>query len=227
MKTLVMDLDGTLIDSIPDVCIALNFALASVGYNSLKVELVKTMVGGGARQLVEKALSYVKGDPGLVDDLCEVFKSHYSSHPVKQTTIYPGVVETLERLVLADYKLGICTNKPEATTFPVIEALNLTQFFPVVVCGDSRPYKKPDARHVFDVIDALDSQPEDAVFIGDSETDVAGAKNAGVPIVVVSYGYSQTPASDIGADQIIHTFTELPGAISEIEHYIKSLKILK
>lgn len=213
MKSLILDLDGTLIDSVPDVCIALNHALAGKGYRSTTPDQIKTMVGGGARVLVEKAIEAVGGNADHVDVVSQDFKDYYSAHPVDQTVIYPGVVETLEKLAADGYKLGICTNKPEATTFPVLDALNLSRFFPVVLCGDTRPYRKPDKCHVLDVIDGLEGNRKDAVFIGDSETDVAAAKNAEIPIILVTYGYLQDPLIKRNADRVIISFGELTSTL--------------
>jgi phosphoglycolate phosphatase len=217
MSTLIMDLDGTLIDSLPDVCVALNFALHSEGYAALAPGTVRRLVGGGARPLVAEALAEVGGDPAVTDLLTERFKSHYRANPVTHTVIYPGVIETLETLVATNAKLGICTNKPEATTHPVMQALDLNRFFPVLICGDSLPYKKPDRRHVLDVIHKLGGSVQSAIFVGDSETDILAARNAGIPVIAVSYGYTQTPVSELEADHVIDHFSNLTDAITLLQ----------
>jgi len=217
MKTLIMDLDGTLIDSLPDVCVALNFALQSQGYSRLEITSVRRLVGGGARPLVEGAIAEVGGNSFQADTITDLFISHYRANPTSHTTVYPGVIETLNQLVQSDYKLGICTNKPESTTFPVMEALDLKRFFPALRCGDSQPYKKPDARHVFDVINQLGGSADHAVFVGDSETDIQAARNAKIPVVAVSYGYTQKPISELAADLIIDKFVDLPEALGQLD----------
>ena len=214
--TVIMDLDGTLVDSVPDVTLALNAALAAQGLAGLATDDVKGMVGGGARVLVERALASVGGDAALCDTVMQGFIDGYREAPAAASRLYPGAIEAIEALRARGCKLGICTNKPEATTFPVLRAFELERYFPVIVCGDSLPYRKPDRRHLLHVIAALDARPENSVYVGDSGTDVAAAHNAAIPVVLVSHGYTTTPVQALGADAVIEHFDDLLPALETL-----------
>jgi len=214
MPTLIMDLDGTLIDSVPDVCASLNRALHSKDIAPLTPEQVSKMVGHGAWFMIEQAIKASTTETTIdIDAMRDLFLSEYSARPVENTVIFPGVLDVLDTFKSQGALLGICTNKPEKTTYPVLDALGLRDYFPAIVCGDTLPYSKPDSRHVHKVIDMLGTDAASAVFVGDSETDVAAARNAGLPIVLVSYGYTLAPPEDLGADVLIDHFSDLPEAL--------------
>jgi len=217
MHTLIMDLDGTLIDSIPDVCASLNRALESEGLPPLAPAQVRKMVGHGARAMIEHAIRESGAENDVdVDSLRDLFLTEYSARPVDSTVVYPGVIDVLDKFKANGDLLGICTNKPEKTAFPVLHALGLYDYFPAIICGDTLPYSKPDSRHVHTVIDQLGGDAATAVFVGDSETDVAAARNAGLPVVLVSYGYTLSPPADLGADVLIDRFSDLPGILNTL-----------
>jgi phosphoglycolate phosphatase len=111
--------------------------------------------------------------------------------------------------------MGICTNKPRATTEPVLEALDLGKYFQAVCCGDV-PHRKPDPRHVFETLEAINSTTESAVFVGDSETDMAAARNARIPVIAVSFGYRNCTAEELDSDVLIHGYHDFMGALDEI-----------
>ena len=217
-EALVFDLDGTLIDSAPDVCASVNRVLKAKGRRELMLDEAKDMIGWGGRVLMEKALA-ATGDPGSedeIDDTLRAFLKSYADHPAELTTVFPGAVEALEAFHAADINLGICTNKPTATTSPVLKALGLDGYFDVVSCGDAVPHKKPDGRHVLHVVEALGAAIETAAMIGDSENDIAAAIDAGVKSVAVTFGYAHAPLEDIGADALIDCFEDLPRALRQI-----------
>ena len=217
MHTLIMDLDGTLIDSVPDVCASLNRALHSEGISPLRPEQVSKLVGHDAWYMIEQAVHVGGGDRVIdIDAMRDLFLREYSAHPVENTVIYPGVLEVLDTFKSQEALLGICTNKPEKTTYPVLDALGLDGYFPAIVCGDTLPYSKPDSRHVHKVIEMLGADAASAVFVGDSETDIAAARNAELPIVLVSYGYTLSPPEELGADILIDHFSDLPEALSTL-----------
>ena len=217
-EALVFDLDGTLIDSAPDVCASVNRVLKAKGRRELMLDEAKDMIGWGGRVLMEKALS-ATGEPGSedeIDDTLRAFLESYAEHPAENTVVSPGAVEALETFKAAGVKMGICTNKPTATTSPVLKALGLDGYFDVVSCGDAAPHKKPDGRHVLLVVEQLGATVDTAAMIGDSENDIHAAVDAGIRSVCVTFGYAHVPLEDIGADALIDRFEDLPRALRQI-----------
>ena len=217
-EALIFDLDGTLIDSAPDVRACVNRVLTGMGRRNLTLDETKDMVGWGGRVLVEKALA-LTGEAGTEDGIdmgLQGFLSTYAEHPAEHSVIFPGVIKTLEALKADGVKLGICTNKPTATTPPVLEAMGLDGFFDVVSCGDAVPHKKPDGRHVGLVVEQLGATRATTAMVGDSENDISAAINAGVKSVCVTFGYAHVPLEDMGADALIDHFDELAPALRRI-----------
>jgi len=222
MKTLIFDLDGTLIDSVPDISASLNRAFTGEGLAPIAIERVKVLISLGARAMVEQAARESGCGPNTnFDDLRDLFLSEYKARPIENTVVYPGVFDVLDKLKADGVLLGICTNKPKKTASTVIPALGLDGYFSATLYSDSQPYKKPDPRHVHDVIDLLGGDAAEAVFIGDSEIDLAAAHNADLPIVLVSYGYSLAPPHELEADVLINHFSDLPNALDEISQQQK------
>ena len=217
-QALIFDLDGTLIDSAPDVRASINRVLAGMGRRELTLEESKDMVGWGGRVLAEKALAKTgeAGTPEDIDRALDGFLTTYANHPADNTVVFPGVIEALENLKAAGVRMGICTNKPTATTPPVLEALGLAQYFDVVSCGDAVPHKKPDGRHVHLVVEELGASVETVVMIGDSENDISAAIDAGVRSIAVTFGYAHMPPDELGADALIDHFNDLPRALADI-----------
>jgi len=215
---LIFDLDGTLIDSAPDVCAAINRALAGHGRRRITLAEAKALIGQGARVLSERALALTgrSGAPDEIESLVEEFIASYTERPVEHTVVYPGAREALRGFRAAGLRLAICTNKPKATTTPVMATLGLDGFFDVVSCGDQVPHRKPDARHVLGVIEELGTMPATTAMIGDSENDIAAARAAGVLSVAVTFGYAHLPYPELGADALIDRFEELPEALRMI-----------
>jgi len=217
-RAIVFDLDGTLIDSVPDVRNALNRTLASEGRRPLTPAEVQGLVGEGARVMFEKAWA-ATGDAladGAFDVLFDRYAGFYLAHPADETVIYPGVVEVLEGFAADGVTLGICTNKPQVLSVAVLEALGLDGLFAAVIGGDATEHRKPDARHVLETLAPMGADAGDAAYVGDSAIDVAAARNADIPVVVVSWGYRHVPATELGADAVIDHFSELPSVLSNI-----------
>lgn len=170
------------------------------------------MIGDGAAKLVERGFTATGGLPAPLPALVERFLAIYEPRIAETSCPFPGVVTTLERLREAGLRLGVCTNKPDEATRRLLEALDLTRFFTAVSGGDV-PARKPDARHLLGVVTQLNSTPARSLMIGDSMNDVASARNAGVAVVVVSFGYTITPAAQLGADALIDRFEALPGLL--------------
>ena len=217
LRSLVLDLDGTLIDSVPAVAAAVNVVLAENGRETLAVDAVKAMVGRGALATIEEALDATGGRiDGEAEDLMDRYLEAYLDDPAASTLVYPNVVEILSAMQTDGIRLGICTNKPEATCFPVLEAFDLKKFFPTVICGDTLEFRKPDPRHVFHTLDVMGARRDDATFIGDSEADIEAANNANLPSILVSFGYCHVPFENLKTDAVIDHFDELDDCLNNI-----------
>ncbi|MBL6933745.1 MAG: phosphoglycolate phosphatase [Rhodospirillales bacterium] len=218
-SALLFDLDGTIIDSAPDVCASVNRVLETMDRPSISVEDTKMLVGFGARTLVEKTLE-MTGQPGSekdVDFLLSGFLESYRRNPSEHTVLFPGARAALDRFVASNMRLGICTNKPTATCFPVLEALDLGRYFDTVICGDTLEFRKPDPRHVFHTLDDMQVTVDEAAFIGDSEADIEAANSAGMPSVLVTFGYCHVPLDSLDANALIDHFDELDEALEGIK----------
>lgn len=217
-RAVVFDLDGTLVDTAPDLCGALNWVLERMDRPQVAVEDVRHMVGEGARKLIERALAASGPAPSAeeVDAHVVHFLDHYRRHLSAHSVPFPGVEATLDALTDSGAQIGICTNKPEALAVRLMDDLGLGRRFPVILGGDSLPVKKPDPGHLVGTIKRMGAVLENTVFVGDSHIDVAAARGAGVPVVAVSFGYSLVDAAELGADTVIHAFPELLDALDRL-----------
>ncbi len=217
-ESVIFDLDGTLVDTAPDLTAALNAVLTRAGRKGVPLDEVRHVVGRGARVLIERAMaeSGPPPDAAAVSDMVRHFLEHYDGNIAATSAPFPGAEAVARRLAARGHRLGICTNKPEALSLKLMDALGLRELFPVILGADSRPYRKPDPRHLLDTIAALGGHKESAVLVGDSETDVATARAANVRVIVVSFGYTETPARDLGADIVIDHFDALERALQTL-----------
>lgn len=217
-RTLVLDLDGTLVDTAPDLMAALNHVLTQEGYEPLPLEDAKGMIGAGARALLERGLAAVGAgaDRAQVDSLFEVFLDYYTHHIADAGRPYPGVVEAMDRFAAEGWKLAVCTNKLEGLSRQLLDELGILGRFAAVGGGDSFDVKKPDPNHLFQTIALAGGAPDYAVMVGDSETDIATAKAAKVPVIAVDFGYTTEPVSTFEPDRIISDFSELYDAVAEL-----------
>ncbi len=215
---IIFDLDGTLAETVGDLCAATNHALSSIGRPALAAAEVRDFIGQGLRQLIARGLAHTGG--GLaeaeLDELLERAFAFYADNLSHHSTPFAQVPEVLGGLRRAGHALAVCTNKPMRFTTPLLEDLGLDGFFSVVMGGDSLAVRKPDPGHLLAVVEALGEVPANAIMVGDSQTDVSAAKSAGIPVVAVSFGYSQVPPAELGADALIDHFSELPAAIARI-----------
>jgi phosphoglycolate phosphatase len=210
-NVLIFDLDGTLIDSAPDLHRSLNAVLAEQGRAPVALADIRAMVGDGAAKLVERGFADTGNvvESAALPELVQRFLLHYSAGRHALTAVFPGVAETLALLQERGCRLGVCTNKPYGPTMEILALLGLTGFFGAVTGGDSLPVRKPDPGHLLGTLDLLGAAAEHAVMIGDSANDVAVARAAGVPALVVRYGYTRTPVEELGADAIIERFDDI------------------
>jgi phosphoglycolate phosphatase len=214
----VFDLDGTLVDSAPDLQAHVNSLLEELGRPGLELNDVRLLVGDGARTLLRRGLEATGGVPAGVDlDLLYArFLERYTACPADNSTVHGGVVEVLQRLGTEGLRLGVCTNKAQAPTDRLLAALGLERFFAAIVGGDAVPAKKPDPGHLHAVLERLGAAPARSVMVGDSEHDVLAARSLGVPSVLVSFGYTPVPARALGADWVIDHFADLPAALASL-----------
>ena len=213
-RTILFDLDGTLVDTAPDLAGAMNCVLAHFGRPAVSVAAVRDMVGHGARATIAKGLDLTGGgDMAMVEAGVPLFLEYYEAHIADSSAPWPGVEQALDALAAAGCRLGICTNKPTALSRALISALGWEGRFGANVGGDVLAVRKPDPAHVLEALTLLGGQAGDAAFVGDSIVDVSAARNAGLPVVAVSFGYSDRPAAELGADVLIDHFDHLLPAL--------------
>ena len=205
----VFDLDGTLIDSAPDMHRAVNLMLADMGCPPLSLPEIRTMVGDGASALIARALAARQGVTADPTKALAQFLEHYEENPTACTPTFPGVPETLERLQAIGLTLAICTNKPTRLTHMILERLGINRFFVRVIAGDTLPFRKPDPRALIEVLNVFGTPPAAAIMVGDSEVDAATAHAANVPFVLMTYGYHRGPIDGISSIATLDHFAEL------------------
>jgi phosphoglycolate phosphatase len=211
-RTVAFDLDGTLADTAPDIAAALNRMLVALRRQALAEDTIRSLVGHGARSLVERALTATGGAPeALIDRGLPLYLDFYAQDVCSGTLPYPGVERALDALAAADVSLAVCTNKVEGLTRQLLAALGWTERFVAVVGGDTLLTRKPDPAMLHEAI-ALAGGGR-AAYVGDSMTDADTARAAAVPFVAVSFGFSDVPAAAFGADAVIDHFDELVPAL--------------
>lgn len=212
MDVAIFDLDGTLVDTAPDIIDALNRTLSDLGLTPVDEATGRSFIGGGARKLVADGMAKSGGRNASEDEIDAAyarFIGYYTENFAVRSTLYPGVREALNTLAETGLSMGVCTNKPHDLSLDVLDAFGLHKYFRAVVGGDALPERKPAAGHLLETARRTAPEFQRAIMIGDSPTDVAAARNAGVPVVVVNYGYTVTPAEDLGADAVIADMREL------------------
>jgi len=209
----MFDLDGTLIDSAPDLAAAVNAMLAGYGAEPLSTMEVRRMIGDGVAMLVARALAARDCRPAAAADAERTFMRHYESAATSLTTVFPGVARALQALRAANIALAVCTNKPARIATDILDGLGLAGYFAQVLGGDSLPFRKPDPRVLQALLDAFAVGPESSLLVGDSEVDAATAGAAGVPFVLMKHGYRRGPAEEIACRAALGNFDELPALV--------------
>lgn len=205
--SVIFDLDGTLIDSLPDIHAAVNRLLASEGHAPMMQAEVQSYVGDGAPTLIRRVMTARGMDMARHADLAARMVADYTARACEETTVYPHVAEALTTLRTDGCGLGICTNKPESATRAVLSELGLGGFFDVIVAGDTLPERKPDPTPLLHAARLLGAP--DAVFVGDSEVDARTADAAALPFVLFTKGYLRVPRHEVAPVAEFSDYREL------------------
>ncbi|HFU74034.1 MAG TPA: phosphoglycolate phosphatase [Helicobacteraceae bacterium] len=220
-ELIIFDLDGTLVDSAPDLALALNLMLEQLGRKTYPQEVIRTWVGNGAQTLVKRALSgsaIVRGDldSELVETSLAVFLDFYTQNLCVETKTYPNVVTTLQTLKNRGYKLAIVTNKPYSFVQPLLDGLEMGTLFEFILGGDSLAKKKPDPLPLLHTCEKLEISPSKAVMVGDSKNDMVAANLAEIESIGVSYGYNyDEPISAYFPDVVVDDFGVITQLLGE------------
>jgi phosphoglycolate phosphatase len=219
MRAIVFDLDGTLVETAPDLHLVLEEVMGELGSRAPPLPAVRAMVGDGARALLSRALTAEGIEVGAdeLDRLYTRFLERYTAEPCRASHVFDDVTEVLGRLAASGWRLGVCTNKPQAPTERLLEILGLDRHFAAVVGGDLLPVRKPDPRHLGEVFTRLGGAPERGLMVGDSRNDLEAARALSVPCILVSFGYTAVPAGELGADVTIDRFADLPAAVARLD----------
>ncbi len=217
-RTLVFDLDGTLVESAVDLMEARNLGFAGEGIAPAPVEAARRLLGKGGRALIKRGFALAERtlDDEKLEILFAKFLAHYNAHIADHTVFYPGVVAFLDRCRALGWPLAVCTNKLEASSKLLLGKLGALDRFGFVCGQDTFGVGKPDPRPLVETIRAVGGEVSRAVMIGDSSTDIETARAAGVPIVCVDFGYSDPPVASFGPDRLISHFGALYEAIESL-----------
>lgn len=210
--TIVFDLDGTLVDSAPDLHRALNTVLAGLLLPDVPLSQVRQHVGLGARRLIERTTQAFERplSEEELDDLTNKYVETYAHDIASLTTIFPGVIDTLDWLARSGAQMSVCTNKRTILSRRLLDALNLSRYFVDVIGADAVANRKPHGEHFLAALEATDGKVSASVMIGDSAADVGSARDAGAPVAVVDFGYTDTAPALLGADAVFSHYSELP-----------------
>jgi phosphoglycolate phosphatase len=214
----VFDLDGTLVDSAPDLVATLNLVLSRIGLPAIPYTEARNMVGGGARKLIERALA-AQGESlpaAELDLLARDFVAHYAAHIADLSRPFAGLEPALDRLVQSGCRLAVCTNKLEWLARRLLGAFDLIQRFVVICGGDTFGLQKPDPELLRKTITQAGAAADRAIMVGDSINDIAMARAAGVPVIGVEYGYTDTPVVQLSPDRVITCLADVPDTVFDL-----------
>jgi phosphoglycolate phosphatase len=216
--TLVFDLDGTLAETAPDIMGTLNYLLAREGLEPLPVSRARELVGAGARALLQRGFA-VSGRPLPEDKLEALFNDflpHYLDHIADLSFLYEGVEAALDRLAGREFQLAVCTNKPEPHSHALLKRLGVHERFAAIAGRETFPFCKPDPRHILETVKKAGGDAARAIMVGDSRADVDAARAAGIPVIGVTFGYTDTPMAQLAPDRIIEHFDALEAAVDSL-----------
>ena len=217
-STVVFDLDGTIVESLPDLAATLNVILSREGVPCLPQDSIRALVGQGARALLIRGFEAagVRLSPDRADALFRDFIAYYSAHVADRSFVFPGVEAALDRLAAGGAKLAICTNKRTDLAVALLRAVGLADRFAAIVGPDLAPAAKPDGRHVLKAVSLAGGDHRRAIMVGDSRADADAARAAGLPVILVTFGYTDIPVHDLSPDVLITHFDDLPQACEQL-----------
>jgi phosphoglycolate phosphatase len=214
-RAVLFDLDGTLLDTAPDIAAAVDRALLDLGLPAPGLARVRGWVGNGAGVLLGRALRDAGADAALQERALALFLRHYAAEFTARSQAYPGTVTALQTLAARGLRLAVCTNKPTAFVQPLLGHFGIARHFTLSLGADDLPQKKPHPAPLLHIAAAFGLPPAQCLMVGDSVNDVAAARAAGMPVAAVSYGYNHGgPIADTGPDVVIDSLAELPDLIA-------------
>jgi phosphoglycolate phosphatase len=218
VKTIVFDLDGTLIDTAPDLINTLNVVFAREGLKPVPYEIGRNLIGGGARRMIVRGIE-AEGrtiSPPELDRLFADFIVYYSEHVADRSRPFAGLTDALDALAGDGYRFAVCTNKLERLSVLLLNELKLAGRFAAICGQDTFGIQKPDPEVLRRTLESAGGDPRQAIMVGDSETDIRTARAAGIPVIAVDFGYSERPVTELEPDWIISHFSQLPAAVAAI-----------
>ena len=215
---IVFDLDGTLVDTAPDLIDTLNIVLAGEGLPPVPYATARNAIGGGARRMIERALQAEGRQVPMpeLDRLLAHFLEHYAAHIVDRSRPFPHAVAALDRLAGCGYRLAVCTNKRENLSVKLLDALGLSARFAAICGQDTFGVQKPDPAILHGTIKRAGGSAECAIMVGDSATDIETARSAKIPVVAVDFGYTEIPVMRLNPDRIVSSYAALPAAVFDL-----------
>ncbi|MEL6299467.1 MAG: HAD family hydrolase [Pseudomonadota bacterium] len=216
--TIVFDLDGTLIDTAPDLIGTAQALLSQRGLAPVPENLLRPEISNGSRRMMATAFAHhgLTPDDAELDAVFADFLAHYRAHIADRSQPFPHIGEVLATLKAAGAKLAVCTNKAETPALELLELLNMRATFDFIAGRDTFPVCKPNPAHLTETIARAGGAPERAIMVGDSETDAATAQAAGIPIIAVTFGYTSVPVQALGCDAVIDSYTEFMPALAAL-----------
>jgi phosphoglycolate phosphatase len=215
VRTVVFDLDGTLVDTAPDLINALNFVLDREGLPPVPLHSARNMIGAGARRLIERGLE-LEGRAASLEDITRLtsdFIDHYAAHIADASRPFEGLEDALDDLASRGYRFAVCTNKLEWLSKLLLDQLGLSARFAAICGADTFGISKPDPAILRETVARAGGQLSSAIMVGDAGPDVGVARRAGIPVIGVAFGYTEIPIADLKPDRLVNHMRELPAAV--------------
>jgi phosphoglycolate phosphatase len=217
-RTIVFDLDGTLVDTAPDLINALNYVLDREGLPPVPMHAARNMIGAGARRLIERGLELEGRAAGVADitRLTGDFIDHYAAHIADLSRPFEGLEGALDDLGARGYRFAVCTNKLEWLSKLLLDQLGLSARFAAICGADTFGVSKPDPAILRQTVAQAGGQMSSAIMVGDAGTDIGVARRAGIPVIGVAFGYTEVPIADLKPDRLVNHMRELPAAVESL-----------